>query len=220
MGTTNKLVPVENPTEETLLRVVQILRGMVDTAGHADDVQEIKAKLADCLKSVLEEVERRHGAASHSLDPTTGLPDRAAAEDAILKAYAADTPACVGVLAVDRLTTLSLRFGNKVGDEILRHYAETLRQQLPSEDRLFHWSGGALVALLMRPARIEQVRREFGRLVDTGYEHTVNTPSRVVHLPILPRWAVWPMMASPALLIQKLDSFANMQTRPEPPGNG
>ena len=220
MGTTNKLVPVENPTEETLLRVIQILRGMVDTAGHAGDVGEIKSKLADCLKSVLEEVERRHGGGNHSLDPTTGLPDRAGAEDAILKAYEADTPACVGVLAFDRLTTLNLRFGNKVGDEILRHYADTLRQQLPSEDRLFRWSGNALVALLLRPARIEQVRREFGRLVDTGYEHTVNTPSRAVHLSILPRWAVWPMMASPPLLMQKLDSFASMQTRPESPTGG
>lgn len=220
MGTTNKLALVGNPTEETLLRVVQILRGMVDTAGHADDVREIKSKLADCLRSVLDEVERRHGAANPSLDSTTGLPDRAGAEEAILRAYAADTPACVGVLAVDRLTTLNLRFGNKIGDEILRHYAETLRQQLPSEDRLFRWGGNALVALLLRPARIEQVRREFGRLVDTGYEHTVNTPSRLVHLPILPRWAVWPMMASPALLIQKLDSFASTQTRPESSASG
>ena len=220
MGTTNKLVPVENPTEETLLRVVQILRGMVETAGHSGDVQEIKSKLADCLRSVLEEVERRHGTATSNLDSITNLPDRASAEDAILRAYAADTPACVGLLVVDRLNTLNLRFGNKVGDEILRHYAETLRQNLPAEDRLFRWGGGALAALLLRPARIEQLRREFGRLVDTGYEHTVNTPSREVHLPILPRWAVWPMMASPALLMQKLDSFATMQTRPESPGNG
>ncbi len=220
MGATNRLVPVENPTEETLLRVVQILRGMVETAGHTGDVQEIKSKLADCLKSVLEEVERRHGTATASLDSVTGLPDRAGAEDAILRAYAADTPACVGILVVDRLNTLNLRFGSKVGDEILLHYAEALRKQLPPEDRLFYWGAGALVALLLRPARIEQMRREFGRLVDSEYEHTVNTPSRVVHLPIQPRWAVWPMMASPALLIQKIEGFANMQTRPESAGNG
>ena len=131
-----------------------------------------------------------------------------------------DTPACVGVVAVDRLTTLNLRFGNKVGDGILRHYAETLRAQLPPEDRVFRWSGNALLALLLRPARLEQVRREFGRLVDTGYEHVVDTPSRLVHLPILPRWAVWPMMASPPLLIQKIESFANMQARADSPVGG
>ena len=220
MGATNKLVPVENPTDETLLRVVQILRGMVETAGQTGDVQEIKSKLADCLNSVLEEVERRHGTAAPGLDSVTGLPDRAAAEDAILRAYAADTPACVGMLVVDRFNTVNLRFGNKVGDEILSHYARALRKQLPPEDPLFYWGGGALVALLLRPARMEQVRREFGRLVDTGYEHTVQTPSRVVHLPIQPRWAVWPMMASPALLIQKIEGFASMQTRPDASGNG
>jgi hypothetical protein len=76
------------------------------------------------------------------------------------------------------------------------------------------------MALLLRPARIEQMRREFGRLVDTGYEHVVDTPSRLVHLPILPRWVVWPMMASPPLLVHKIDSFANMQTRAEPPAIG
>ena len=216
----NKLVPVANPTEETLLRVVQILRGMVDTAGQANDVHEIKTKLADCLKSLLEEVERRHGPIGSVLDPATGLPERAGAEDAILKLHAADTPACIGVVAVDRLTTLNLRFGSKVGDGILRHYADSLRSQLPSEDRLFRWSGNTLVALLLRPARLEQVRRDFGRLVDTGYEHVVDTPSRLVHLPILPRWAVWPMMASPPLLIQKIDSFANMQTRADSSASG
>jgi diguanylate cyclase (GGDEF)-like protein len=220
VGTTNKLALVGSPPEETLLRVVQILRGMVEAAGRTEDVREIKSKLADCLKSVLDEVEHRQGAAGQQPDPTTGLPDRAGAEEAILRVYAADAPACVGVLTFDSLTTLNLRFGSKVGDEILRHYAETLRQQLPSEDLLFRWGGNALMALLLRPARIEQVRREFGRLLDAGYEHTVNTPSRVVHLPVLPRWAVWPMMASPALLIQKLDAFAGVPSRPDSSGNG
>ena len=147
VSTMEKLAPVVNPTEETLLRVVQILRGMVDSAGQTDDVHEIKSKLADCLRSLLEEVERRHGVARPGLDPATGLPDRAAAEEAILRVYAADTPACVGVVVVDRLTTLNLRFGNKVGDGILRHYADTLRQQLPAEDQLFRWNGPALTQL-------------------------------------------------------------------------
>ncbi len=86
MTATDKLVQADNPSEETLLRVVQMLQGIVETAGRADDVHTIKSKLADCLSSILEEVERRHGLPNPSLDPVTGLPARARAEEAILKA--------------------------------------------------------------------------------------------------------------------------------------
>jgi diguanylate cyclase (GGDEF)-like protein len=202
-----------DPSEETLLRVVQILRGIAGTAAPAGDVDAIQAKLSDCVTSILEEVERRRAAPRSRLDAVTGLPIREQAEDAILNAYQAETPACVGVVAIDRLTTLNLRFGHEVGDQILRYYADALRQQLPSQDQIFRWSGPSLVALMLRPTRIEQVRREFGRLFDSQHEHTVQTASRAVHLPILPRWAVWPIMASPLLLIHKINSFASMQTR-------
>lgn len=220
MTATDKLVQADNPSEETLLRVVQMLQGIVETAGRADDVHTIKSQLADCLSSILEEVERRQGLPNPSLDPVTGLPARARAEDAILNACSAYPNACVGVLAIDRLNTLNLKFGNQAGDKILQHYAETLRHQLPSGYQVFRWSGPAMVALLLRPERIEQVRREFGRLVDTRYEHVVDTPSRVVHLPILPRWAVWPMMASPPLLFHKIDCFASMQAQGKSSASG
>jgi GGDEF domain-containing protein len=213
VNATDKLVPADNLSGETLLRVVQILQGMVETASQANDVHLIKSKLADCLSSILEEVERRYGSSYPILDPVTGLPDRAAAEEAIVRAYDAEANACVGVLAIDRLATLNLKFGNQVGDEILRHYGDLLRQQLPADYQIFRWSGPALVVLLLRPTRIEQVRREFGRLVDNRYEHVVDTPSRMVNLPILPRWTVWPIMTSPPLLFHKIDSFASMQAR-------
>ena len=213
MSATDNSVPADNPSEETLLRVVQILQGMVDTAGRADDVHTIKSKLADCLSSILEEVERRHALPGTCLDPVTGLPARELAEQAILKACDGGANACLGVVAIDRLATLNLRFGNQAGDEILRHYADILRQQLPPAYQLFRWSGPAMVALLPGPVRIESVRREFGRLMDLKYEHVVDTPSRVVHLPILPRWAVWPLLTSSPLLFHKIDCFASMQAQ-------
>jgi len=44
------------------------------------------------------------------------------------------------------------------------------------------------------------------------YEHTARTASRTVLLPITLRWAVFPMMAPPLLLIRKIDAFVTRQS--------
>ena len=64
-----------------------------------------------------------------------------------------------------------------------------------------------MLALLSRPVRLEIVREEIARLMEYKYEHTVKTSSRTILLPISARWAVFPMMAAPRLLVQKIDTF-------------
>ena len=64
---------------------------------------------------------------------------------------------------------------------------------------------------LPRPNRLEIVRDEMARLMELRYEHTVQTPSRTILLPITPRWTVFPSMAAPRLLIHKIDAFVEMK---------
>jgi hypothetical protein len=60
--------------------------------------------------------------------------------------------------------------------------------------------------------RLRVVLDNHGKLPDVAI---CAEDKRWLFLSILPRRAVWPMMALPPLLMQKLDSFASMQTRPE-----
>jgi diguanylate cyclase (GGDEF)-like protein len=197
--------------ESKLLIAARLLKEIAEAAGQNGSAAAVlQFKLADCASAILEELEARRRNGKVPLDPVTGLAVRERAEEAIVQAFQSEAAACVAVVAIDRLSTLNLRFGNTIGDEILRDFASMLRQNLSPADQVFRWNSSALVVVRPRAARIELVRREFGRLLDIRYERTVETPSRAVHLPIMPRWAVWPMMASPPLLMQKIDSFATM----------
>ena len=54
-------------------------------------------------------------------------------------------------------------------------------------------------------------RDEVARLMEVRCEHTVQTASRAILLPIAARWTVFPTMAAPRLLIHKIDAFEAMK---------
>jgi hypothetical protein len=51
--------------------------------------------------------------------------------------------------------------------------------------------------------------------MESRWEHTIQTPSRSILLPIAMRWAVFPMMAAPRLLFHKIDVFAGSSQIPD-----
>ena len=216
MGAIEQPVP-DGSFETKMLLTARLLKEIAEWAGQNGESAPLQFKLTDCASAILDELDLRHLSGKSPVDPATGLASREHAEEAIVHAFQSEAGACVAVVAIDCLTTINLRFGNRIGDDILRDFANMLRQNLPPADQIFRWSGPALVVVRPRPSRIELVRREFGRLLDMRYERTVETPSRAVHLPIMPRWAVWPMMASPPLLIQKIDHFTKMTSAAENP---
>ena len=203
----------------------------VVSATQVEDVRQIRAKLAECLDQIRQEVERQReetsrtldrlshqmeqtfqktAAHAEDLDEVTKLPGRSVAEDTLAAACQAEKPAFVAVMALDRIKIYNLRFGPKVGDEVMHHFAKRIGQRLRPEDRLFKWSGPILVALLPRTTRLEIVREELERAIAAPFEYEVQTASRGVLLPVSSRWALFPMMASPRLLFQKIDSFGNI----------
>jgi GGDEF domain-containing protein len=203
----------------------------VASASALDDVRMIKSRLSDCLADIKREAENQRketGATIEQLsqgldearrrsisiiespeqDAVTGLPLRPEAETALIQSGKGGAQSYVAVLALDRLQTVNLRFGREAGDEVLVEFSRMVRKQLPPEDRLFRWSGAALLALLPRTGSLERVRSEIGRIMEIKLEHTIQTPSRSILLPIGARWTVFPMMAAPRLMYQKIDAFA------------
>lgn len=221
-------------TGEQNIRELGEIEKRVVSATQIQDVRQIRAKLAECLDHIRQEAVRQQehtDAAVEQLsrdmdrtrnqeaaaeqdsqpDEATGLPQRPAAESALSAACQSEKPTFAAVLSIDRIQIYNLRFGHKVGDEVMQHFTEWIRERLRTEDRLFRWSGSTLVALLPRPTRLEIVREEMGRIMEEQFEYTVQTASRGILLPISARWALFPMMAAPRLLFHKLDGFANFQ---------
>jgi GGDEF domain-containing protein len=208
--------------QENAGRLRQI-EGQISSATQIEDVLTIKAQLAICLDQIRKEADRQKMAASNAAerlrqdlqraqawlsDPVTGLPARAQAMDFIKAACESEERTFAVAIAVDRLPAVNTAFGADVGDQLLRYFSGYVRRNLPPDDRLFRWTGASLLALVLRSERIETVRDEIGRLMEQKLEYPVRTATRSVKLPVTARWAVFPMMASPQLLTQKIDGFA------------
>jgi len=197
-----------------------------------EDVRIMKVRLSDCLADIRTEAERqemqmgetieqlsqgldqaRRGLAGvEEKDAVTGLPGRSEAEAVLAQAGRAGPQAYAAVMVLDRLQTLNARFGRQAGDEVLMEFAGMVQRQLDPNDRLYRWSGPALLAFLPRAESLEMVRNEIGRIMETRLEHSIQTPSRDILVPIAARWTVFPMMAAPRLFYQKIDTFAAQPT--------
>ncbi|HEX3748800.1 MAG TPA: diguanylate cyclase [Bryobacteraceae bacterium] len=207
-----------NPVQAGRLRDVA---ARVRSLTSAEEAHKMRLELAECLTElrlearVQKDAEAREEPAPSgtAADTVTGLSTRAQAEEALAGAWQTDPPSYVAVMALDRLQIFNMRFGHSVGDEVLRYYGEFLRARLRPGDRLFRWGRQALVALLPRANRLEIVRDELGRVMDARCEHTVQTASRTILLPISSRWTVFPSMAAPRLLVHKIDAFAGLEEK-------
>jgi GGDEF domain-containing protein len=203
----------------------------VGVASELNDVRLIKSKLSECLIDIQEEAKRQQteiaetiqqlregldrapdepGRAGHAktADSVTGLALRPDAEAAIAEAARSHGISFVAVMVLERLQILNARFGREAGDEILATYSQMVKKSLTSQDQLFRWGGPALVAVLARQKSLPLVRSEFTHIMETKLEHNIQTPSRSVLIPVSAKWCLYPMMAAPRLLIQKIDEFA------------
>jgi diguanylate cyclase (GGDEF)-like protein len=218
--------PAEGPRVSQLREIAGRVRG----ASGPEEAHKIRLQLSECLTSLQLDNRRNRDpdppvplpspagpqpqeAAS---EPVAGLPTRSQAEEALAGAWQTDPPSYVAVMTIDRLRIFNMRFGHSVGDEVMRYYGEFLRERLRPEDRMFRWSDAALLVLLPRPNRLEIVRDEIARVTDARCEHTVQTASRTILLPIAARWTVFPSMAAPRLLIHKIDAFTESAGKNSP----
>jgi diguanylate cyclase (GGDEF)-like protein len=94
----------------------------------------------------------RSASLTSTLDPLTGLPDRAGLERAWARmrhaAERATIPLAVALLDVDRFKLVNDRFGHAVGDEVLRGAAIALKEGLRRTDVPARWGGDELAVLL------------------------------------------------------------------------
>ncbi len=215
------------------IRRLQEIKGQVLGSMDVRDMRFLRQRLSECLDGVLAEAERQRAETERAAeelkrttrqaaerreeegkaqcDAATGLPMRARAEEEIAQACQEDAPAFVVVMVINRVETLNRSFGEQFGDVLLQRFAEFVQQQLLAVDQLFRWSGPTVVALIRRRTTLDAVRGAIDTALAPKLEHTVNTVTREVQLPISARWTVLPLMASPRLLFHKIDSFAGFE---------
>jgi GGDEF domain-containing protein len=207
------------------------IEGLVSSVIQVEDVRAVKAQLSLCLDEIRKEAGRQkvvssstvdrlkqdleRAQAGPSTDALTGVPVRARAVELITSACEAERPAFVVIMVIDRLQAVNTALGPEAGDQLLRYFSGYVGRGLTSGDQLFRWTGASLLALVLRPTKLEALREEIKYLLEQKIEFTVRTATRSVRLPVTVRWTLFPTTASARLLIQKVDTFAAMQ----PPKN-
>jgi len=223
---TGAIGEISTAGDENVTRLRRI-EGLVSSVTQIENVRAIRAQLSVCLDEIRKEAGRQKvvssGAidrlkqdlervqAGTSTDALTGLPVRARAAELISNACESDQPAFIAIMVIDRLQAVNAALGPEAGDQLLRYFSAHVGRGLTSGDQLFRWTGASLLALVLRPARIETLREEIRYLLEQKLECTVRTATRSVRLPVTARWTLFPTMASSRLLIQKIDTFASLQ---------
>jgi GGDEF domain-containing protein len=231
---TKTMTSLASGSESSVARL-QAVEKQLHKASMIEDFQSAKIRMSECLESLRTEIvrqreesarhvtelrdtiqqskERTAAAATESAlrDAVTGLPERAEAEAALASASNGNRPIFAAIFVVERVDLINARFGHAVGDQILLYFYQHLAQSLDPADRMFRWSGPALLALLDRHQTIGQLREELTRIASKRLAKTVTVGARSVLLPVAANWTLYPVseIRPVQLLIQNLDEFVH-----------
>ena len=156
-------------SSETSVKQLGFVEAQLQRAQGLDDLRQLKTYTASCLNLVRRESERlqvesktkveglkqdvqrltvrlKAAAVEESHDPVTGLPGRAAAEQAVESRISVGKPCLVVLFRMDRLATINGKFGHHVGDDIVMSCAQMLAKKL-SGAKLYRWSGTGFLAV-------------------------------------------------------------------------
>lgn len=225
---TNTITETSHASEQTIVRL-QTIEKKLERAAVIEDVRLLRMQLDECLGSIREEIRccqqtRRLAGKSDvpqpvvpvpakpaETDAATGLPARAAAERALDQACKGGTPCYAVAFVPNRLESINSRFGNAVGDRVLRSVSDQLRTGLSAGDCLFRWSESCLLTLLVRPSPEHTVHAELQRIMSARHEDVLEIGSRSVLLQTTASWAIFSSNEPARIIRDKIDRFAAAQ---------
>ncbi len=215
---------------ERAVRNLDAIDKQLQHASQLEDLRSIRTRIEVCLDSVraeaADQVERSklvHGAFKAAsaapvvrtamevsgTDPSTGLPGRSAACEALAAAVAAGDSKFAAAIVVERLGAIGNRFGATTADEVLLMVCQTLAQRLGPKDQLFRWSGPGFLAVLHRELDLDAVRAEVTRWSNPRPEYTIEVNDRTILL--TPSYSTLVLAAWQApeteSLVSQIDSF-------------
>jgi GGDEF domain-containing protein len=225
------VITISGGSDRSAEALSEIKRELEQT-GAIPDIQKLKLRLADCLKKVCDESTRQktesaailqelqHGvqsvqnsaAAEPEIDPVTGLPRVSAAKIAFLEGLKSSGRKYIVMMVVDRMQPINARFGNSVGDEVLKVIRKYIEANIifPG-DRLFRWTGPTLVALMARQEGIDQMRAWLARVLDRKIENEFDLGGRSALIPLSVAWSVIALIPPATNMPLFIDKFVAAQ---------
>lgn len=213
-----------------------MLERKLESATGLDDIRVLKLHLNDCLQIARQEIchqreltaqaqvalaDARTEAANlaaqvRSQDPLTGLPNRRVAED-VLAAHCGRKSAFAAIIVMARLYTINARYGIKTGDEMIRHTARQLVQDLNGFS-VHRWGGPSFLAFTDAEDSVQMTQSRLRTIPPLQISNISGNRSRErsLMLPVSTAWTVYSLELETGLssIVPKLDSFVASQVGP------
>jgi GGDEF domain-containing protein len=208
---------------DTSVRRLQSVERHIEKARHINDVQELKGRLLECLEqqtaratagkihAELECSKQLLGQTPTELDPVTALPAEGAVAEALRVRLKRDAQSYVAAFVVQNVRAINIRFGDTIGDQVLRAFRDHLRASLPPADGLYRWSGPTVVALIERAQPEERVRAEMKKIAESREGRMFEIRNREVMIAIAANWSLVPVVDSVASIKMHIDKFVASQ---------
>jgi len=181
-----------------------------------DDMQEDskrpKAEPDQMVEALRRDVSRKQATSRNlGLDPVTELPWETAAQTQFLSALRAGEQKHVAVFVLGSAQRINLRFGRAAGDEVIRALKQYLAGRLESGDRMFRWSGPAIVALMASGEPIDRVRARLNRFLDKPIQQRFDSERGPESVPLSIAWSVFPLCSPLAVANRQIHEFVASQ---------
>jgi len=123
---------------------------IADISSARDSVGKLERRMGGLISGTVDRLhasqehvalERSLGSASlYAIDPLTGLPGRAYAQNELAKIHAQFPDCLIAFFVVKRLNIINAKFGFSRGDEVLLKVVQNLAQLMPDFNNLCRWS--------------------------------------------------------------------------------
>ncbi len=232
---TKTMAAITSESKSSISRLQEI-QTTLQTASVLEDFHQAKIRMSECLEVLGKEIVHRRSESAkqisemHSVvqglrssrpghsaeelarkDPLTGLIERAGAEVALASAVKEGQPVYAAVFVADRLDMINARFGRSVGDDLLLFFSHHIAHGLKEADRLYRWTGPAILAILHRETSVASVREDINALFARRLTLNVTSENRSVLLAVPAKWMVFAAHEIRPLprLVKSIDAFVH-----------
>lgn len=229
----SSLVSIAGESNECIQTLVGIGQDLERGTGFRD-LPSLKLHLETCLTGVKEQIEREKAASKSTIErlqivieelresaggnlngdvsvAAIAARDQNACITAIGEAIRKGTRHYVVVMVVNRIQPINARFGREAGDWMLERFRKHVESQLLPSDRLFRWTGPAMVALLERPKPIDELRGMAKRMLDTPIDETYEVGERSILIPISAAWSIFMLTPDSEAAEKQIHTFIASQ---------
>lgn len=218
-------------SSDASVKQLSFVESNLKRADGLDDLRQLKTYTAACLnlvrressrlqaetneklKALKADVERlslrlKTAAVEESEDPVTGLPGRAAAEQAMEDRISTGKPCVAALFLMERLATINSRFGHDVGNDIVMGCAQMLAKKLHSAT-LYRWSGPGFVAMFDPLVPCAEAENRARQAAAQKLEKNIEADGRMLMVVVGVSCQVQQLskQTAPGELFQRLDSF-------------